>query len=211
MNEDEQSPIMVERRKGRWTLDENGNAVPEKSACPFVIAIDTREQAPYAFAGLKTNKREGSKPLLVATERVTLRVGDYSIVGPLGGLPHAELAKIILERKSKEDLFGSIARRENFWGRLVQMSRAADYEYAAVVVEAEIREILTDPPAHSDFNPKSLIRTITAWAQRLPAVHWWFLPGRTAAEAFTFRLLERFYLDRLQAGEWQKSVIEEDQ
>jgi len=116
--------------------------------------------------------------------RYGLPVGDYSIFG---------LPQIAIERKSKADLYSSVVKRANFEGRLERMSN--DRAFALVIVEAELLEILTKPPHHSQFSPKALARTIWAWQQRYRGVHWIFAPSREHAEAITFRHLERFYED----------------
>jgi ERCC4-type nuclease len=155
---------------------------------PFTVLTDSREQHAYTFTNFWDGPIGGPKSRLikVPTRRVALPVGDYSIEGM------EDL--IILERKSKADLYQSISRaRENFVGRLERMSRT--YAFAAVVVEAGWDELLSDPPRHTQFSPKSLTRTILAWMTRYP-VHWLMQPSRAHAEAFTFRILERFHKDQ---------------
>lgn len=157
--------------------------------CPFRIAVDKQEKYPYDFANLKTNKDQDNRIIKVETTRVKLHTGDYSI--SLGG---QYTSNICIERKSKEDLFPSVVKRDNFEGRLERM---ATHEVAAVVVEAEISEIMRNPPEFSDYNPLSLIRTIQAWTQRYREVHWFFLENRRVAEAWTFRLIENYYWNRI--------------
>ena len=150
--------------------------------CPFTVIVDTREQAGYSFTGLHEGTGPRRRQLIVPTIRAALDVADYSVLG---------LPQVLIERKSKSDLFGSVSRRANFEGRLARMS---ERQYAAVVVEASWHEILSDPPRHSKIHPRSLARTLIAWDCRYP-VKWHLMPGRDAAEAMTFRLLERFYKD----------------
>lgn len=151
--------------------------------CPFVITVDTRESLPYQFKDIKSNVDEGSLPIEIATSRICLQTGDYGIEGET----------IAIERKTKEDLYGSIVRRSNFVNRLERMSALP---WAAVVVEAEWSELINDPPAFTKYNPKSLSRTIFYWSQRYSNVHWFTVPGRRAGEVVTFRLLECFYKDK---------------
>lgn len=157
--------------------DAASHAIP----CPFEIVVDSREQQPYRFDGLHANADKLNARLAVSVRRAALAVGDYSLWGHPG---------VVVERKSKSDLFGSVTRRDNFESRLGRMNAL---EFSAVVVEAEWREILTDPPPHSKLNPKALFRTILSWQQRFPGVHWLAMPGRAAAEAATFRILETFW------------------
>jgi hypothetical protein len=159
--------------------------VRDDVSCPFTVQVDTREQRPYVFSNMRTNKDKGEKLIAVPVEFSSLDTGDYSIIGLSD--------RIAIERKSKEDLFGSVARRDNFRGRLERMDTLISLGgYAAIMVECSLED-LHEPPPYSQLNPKSLLRTILAWRQRYRA-DWWFVSGRHRAEAFTFRMLERFYL-----------------
>jgi hypothetical protein len=130
-------------------------------------------------------------PLIVPTRRITLPVGDYALFG---------LPKVVVERKSKGDLYTSVSqKRENFEMRLRRM--CLDYAVAAVVVESDWDELLNDPPRHTRFAPKALYRTILAWMIRWPRVHWLCMPGREVAEATTFRFLEKFW-EAYRDGKW---------
>lgn len=153
---------------------------------PFTVGIDTREQLPYAFKSIMANADQGGGPIAVPTERITLRTGDYSVLG------YSEL--VAIERKSKADLYGSVANRDNFVARLERMTEIASRGgYCAIVVECEMGDCLI-PPDHSKLNPKALNRTILAWRQRYRC-DWYFLPDRSWGESFTYRILERFWLD----------------
>jgi ERCC4-type nuclease len=153
--------------------------------CPFVVAVDTREQRAFAFLGLTADARERRLPLAVRTQRATLGQGDYSIVGMERW--------VAVERKSIEDLFSTLGRHRRRFER--ELSRLQSLQFAAVVVEAEWRDVLKNPPARSLLNPKTVFRSVLAWNQRFSRVHWYMMPGRQAAEATTFRLLERFWKD----------------
>ena len=157
---------------------------PEVLDCPFSIVIDSREQLPYTFNGLRSNADKGNLPLRVLTQRLALPTGDYAIFGHPGGA--------VVERKSKADLYSSISQhRENFEDRLERM--CVRHFAAAIVVEAELGDVIANPPPHTQFNPKALFRTILAWMIRWPKVNWLFLPSRELAEAATFRFLEKYW------------------
>jgi len=158
---------------------------------PFTVLVDTREQRPYTFEGLRANADQGHALIHVPTVRGTLHTGDYSIKG-LGEV-------VVVERKSKEDLYASVGRRENFEDRMRRL--CLEHSVAAVVVEAQLDELLSDPPRHSSLHPKALNRTILSWMVRWPRVHWLLCPGRVVAEAMTFRFLERFHV-AWQGGTW---------
>ncbi|WP_406698538.1 ERCC4 domain-containing protein [Singulisphaera sp. Ch08] len=175
-------------------LAEIGRAEPEIDATkrattilnPFTVIVDSREQRPYAFLGLSADAKQKSLPLTIPTVRGTLHDGDYSIQG---------METCLIERKSKEDLYGSVAKRDNFIGRLERMNAIAEAGgYCCVMVECNDVDLL-DRPKHSRLAAKSLNRTIIAWRQRY-RVDWYFCSTRERAEAFTFRILERFWNDR---------------
>ena len=148
---------------------------------PLPVIVDTREQHPFEFAGLTCAIR--GRPLVVRTARLALPSGDYS----LGGWQH----QVAIERKSASDLVGTVGQsRARFQRELVRM---AALKVAAVVVEAEWSELMFFPPPYSKLHPKVLLCSIVAWQRQFPTVHWWFLPGRRAAEIVTFRMLEQFY------------------
>lgn len=152
---------------------------------PAVVLVDSREQLPYSFAGLKADAKQGGGPLLIELKGATLQAGDYSL------WQHAD--QVAVERKSKADLFGTIGQGRGRFER--ELQRLAGYAAAAIVVEAEWSEILADPPRHSDLSPKVVFRSVVAWQQRFPAIHWWFVPGRRMGEVTTFRVLERYWKD----------------
>lgn len=158
----------------------------EPLTCPFTIVVDTREQDPYAFAGLRADAKYQRRPLIVNTRRGTLGQGDYSIDG--------WWAEIAIERKSAADLFGTLGQARDRFER--ELARLQCLAFAAVVVEAEWSELLKDPPVHSRLNPRTVFRSVVAWQQRFNRVHWLMMPGRRAAEAAVFRVLERYWRDR---------------
>ncbi|HZZ79635.1 MAG TPA: ERCC4 domain-containing protein [Gemmataceae bacterium] len=150
---------------------------------PYVIAVDTREQHRYAFA---QQLRIGGKQYSIRTAAATLNAGDYSIVGfeqSPGG--------VAIERKSLADAYGTFGRGRERFER--ELARLAAFRFAAVVVEAEWSAVLASPPARSRLKPRSVMGSIIAWQVRYPTVQWCFFPGRDVAEAFTARMLDRFY------------------
>lgn len=165
--------------------------IPKKTHvnCPFKILIDTQEQIPYTFEGIESNSDHGNLPYLVQTERKWLeRLGDYSLIFPEEiARPHP---KVCIERKSKADFFGSIADRSNWEERLAR--QCEELEYAAIIIEAEWLEIAQGIP-YSDMNFTSIHRTVQSWTIEYSKVHWFFYPGREAAESACFWLLYRCY------------------
>ncbi len=166
---------------------------PTVAAGRFVgtVVRDTREQTGYGFSGLTCDASDGGGPLIVPVVVDTLRSGDYSLRGYED--------QVAVERKSLADLFGTLGQGRGRFER--ELERLSAFRFAAVVVEATLPEVLLSPPRHSDLNPKAVIRSVLAWQQRMPGVHWWFAGPRPLAEALTFRVLERFLKERLRESQ----------
>ena len=194
---------------------------PAFATCPFSVAVDTREQLDWTFQGLRVDvsdstypRHERGLPLLIPTQPATLNAGDYSIVG------HEN--EIAIERKSPEDLYGSIGRGRGRFQR--ELERLAAFPGPTfVIVEAPwtgnghavkqppshngysghspggelwrgpANGILTHPPDRTELLPKIIMRSVIAWNLRFPSVHWHMMGCRAAAEVMCFRLLERWW------------------
>lgn len=154
---------------------------------PVTVVIDSREQRAFDFSGIKADADQGGKIFRVKTVVEGLRSGDYSLEGFEN--------KVAVERKSIGDLFGTLSQDRARFER--ELCRLACYDFSAVVVEADWRAVLTDPPARSQLNPKTIIRSVIAWQQRYACTHWWFCPDRRFAEVLTLRILERYWKDQV--------------
>jgi ERCC4-type nuclease len=148
--------------------------------------VDNREQQPYQFAGFRADKRQGGGPLVVETRTTCLQTGDYQLEEFEG--------RVAVERKSLNDLFHTLSQGRDRFER--ELSRLNDFEVAAVMVEAEWTRVFTDPPRFSNLDPKTIFRSVLAWQQRYPHVHWHFVPDREFGEACTLRIHERFHRER---------------
>lgn len=155
--------------------------------CPFKVAIDTREQAPFHFGGMRADASKHYKPLAIETQVCTLRTGDYSIVG----LEH----EITIERKSISDAFSTFTVHRDRFER--ELERMQAMRFAAVIIEADWSQLLAGPARseHPERIAKSVYRSILAWQVRYRAA-WFLMPSRLHAEKTTFRLLERYWEDR---------------
>lgn len=175
----------------------NGSRLAQKTdfvVADFTVAIDTREQSPFGFTGIFADAAKGGKPIIVPTEVTTLNTGDYSTF-----LPDGTLAPLVIERKSIEDLFGTLGRgRERFVRELDRMQKVTDQVAGAafVVIEAGWNEVLFSPPIYSGLDPKTVFRSVIAWQFEFPGIHWWPCDGRRHAERVTFRLIERWHKER---------------
>ena len=157
-------------------------------AFPCAIVIDQQEKIPYAFDRIKADASQGEGFVVVRTEVGHLKTGDYS----LAGYEH----RVACERKSKADCFSTIGQGRDRFER--ELARLNGMQFACVVVEAEWSEIFSDPPKHSQLPPRTIYRSVLAWQQRFPRVHWEMCPGREFAEVTTFRVLERFWKERME-------------
>ncbi len=153
--------------------------------CPFIIVRDSREQRPYEFRNLKAGAAQQFRPLQVEWQWGALKSGDYSIEG------HEH--EICIERKSLSDLFNSCGQGRDRFER--EHERMATMQKACVVIEAEWSTIIQAPPEYTRLKPKCVVRTAMAWWIRY-GIPWFTLPGRRAAEQFTFRLLEKFWNEK---------------
>ena len=163
-------------------------SIPGFVLFPCVVLVDTREQLPLSFAGIKADRVDKGATLIVELHKATLKAGDYSLWG------YAD--RVAIERKSHADLLGTLGKGRDRFER--ELQRLAEYEFAAVVVEAEWSTILREPLEYSRLSPKTVHRSVIAWQQRFHRVHWHFLPDRRFAEITTFRILERFWKNQQQ-------------
>lgn len=153
--------------------------------CPFTIVFDTRENAPFSFRGIRCDADHAGKVWVIPTVRATLQSGDYSIVG--------FESQISIERKSHEDLYGTLSRDHERFVR--ELERLRTYAYSEVVVEASYAKILT-PPANSRVSPKAISRGIQSLKLRFPTTQWTLAPDRRFAEVYTFQILMKFWEHR---------------
>jgi ERCC4-type nuclease len=132
-----------------------------------VFIIDTREQEGYEF---------GPE---VRTIRRALPAGDYSV----GGLE----TMVAVERKTLEDFVSTVIRsRERFHRELIRLQ---DYPAACVVVEADLRDVLTGS-YRSDAHPSSIVGAVMSIIVDLD-IPVFFCSNRQAARLFVERYLLR--------------------
>lgn len=99
--------------------------VKDKSLyCPpipsnMIVVIDTREQLPYGFSGCRVSSSK-------------LDAGDYSLEGWED--------KVVIERKSATDFYGSITQDRDRFER--ELERLRDYKFKGLVIEEEEQDLL---------------------------------------------------------------------
>lgn len=166
----------------------------QRLICPFVILIDTAEQQPFSFTGIRSDAAHDNAEYQVNCRSFCLgrhpnSRGDYSIYGHVG--------RVGVERKSKDDAYSTFlgwdGHRERFEKELENLSAMSA---AMVVVECEFYKFLVDAPEWgvktATENRVILHRSIIAWSQdyRVPFI---FAGNRRTAEVTTFRFFERYW------------------
>ena len=155
--------------------------------CPFVVTVDTREQAPWTFQGIVIEKRVW----VVLRGGLTLATGDYSIVG--------YESQLCIERKSAADLVGSISsgnarfRREH--ERMHEIVQTGGF--ACVVVEGSLSTICEELDGDdSRRNTSNMVIGATAsWPMRF-GVPWFYAGDRRHAELLAFRIMLKWWKQR---------------
>jgi len=198
-------------REGRivTSLSDPDDGDDQRVINPFTILIDSAEQQPFTFQGIKTDAADGSRKLIVPTEWKCLgrhpnSLGDYSVVGGEG--------RCHVERKSMEDAQGTIlgwdGRRERLKSELQNLS---EIRCGVVIVECSFAAMLANAPgcdASDSYrrrgtktvsqNAKALHRSVIAFLQDYH-VPWIFSGSRRMAEIDTFRWLERWWKKQREA------------
>lgn len=163
-------------------------------ACPFTILIDSNEQQPFEFAGIRSDAKQDHRILDVQTRWQCLgrhpnQLGDYSVDGFVG--------RVHVERKSVKDCQGTIlgwgGSRDRFE---LELANLAAIEAPLIVVEGSLETVLRTSNDHRtrehQVTAKQLMRSILAF-QMDYRVPWVFADSRRLAEVVTFRWLERFW------------------
>ena len=136
------------------------------------IIIDSREQAPYSFA---PPRYEG-----VIVEAATLQTGDYSLAGLQD--------RIGLERKSLDDLTGTLTKGRARFER--ECERGRGFDYFGLMIEASLEDVRGNK-YQSQMTPQSLLQTLAAFSVRYGLhVHW--CGNRAGGEYMTHAVLSKY-------------------
>lgn len=142
------------------------------------IIQDSREQAPYSFTG------KGYVGTVV--EVAALQTGDYSL--------HGMTDRIALERKSLDDLTGTLTRGRKRFQR--ECERGRGLEYFGLIIEASMEDVARHR-YQSRMTPQSLLQILAAWSIRYGLhVHW--CGSRAGGEYMTFSLLQKYLREQEQ-------------
>lgn len=177
---------------------------------PFTVIVDTREGAPFLFDHLEGASKFDYRPFIVPVERSCLKTGDYSVKGFSVPSQFNNFKAVVIERKSIDDLFGSLGRYDNRRDRFrAEHERMMEIMLhggrAMVVIEAEYRSVEArkgkpGPP------PEDILNSQVRWFERYN-VPWFFMGGRDESEQFIFRTLRNFY--ELHKHELQPEALKE--
>ena len=150
----------------------------------FTVLIDHREKMPFFIDKVGDDNFPD-----LNIEWGHMQTGDYTLKG------YNETCtkeSIVIERKSLNDLFMSTGKNRQ---RLInEFERMMDYSFAALVIEADYRTIIKNPPPESGMNPKAVFRSLIAFSQRYN-LHVYPCPNRQFAEKTTYLILRRFWDD----------------
>ena len=138
----------------------------KKFLSDLTIVIDSREQRPYSFEGHNTTVQG-------------LPIGDYSLLN---------CPDIAIERKSVDDLAGSLTRGRDRFKR--ELQKGAVIPYFALVVEASLND-LANGKYISDASANSIVQSLLSFSvkYRLPI---FFAESRQHGEMITLSLLLKY-------------------
>ena len=136
------------------------------------IIVDSREQTPYSFT---PPRYEG-----VTVETAALQTGDYSLAGLQD--------RIGLERKSLDDLTGTLTKGRERFER--ECERGRGFDYFGLIIEAGLEDVRTHK-YQSQMTPQSLLQTLAAFSVRYGLhVHW--CGNRAGGEYMVYSLLSKY-------------------
>ena len=138
----------------------------------MIIAVDTREQLPLKFDGIET-------------QVMTLKSGDYSIVGYQD--------RVAIERKSHSDCWSSMSNGRSRFERCIK--RLAALDRAAIVIECSLDELCIRPSQIQRTNVASVIGGLISWSCQFQ-IPIFFCPNRDYAARVVLRYLASYIKHR---------------
>jgi len=139
------------------------------------ILVDTREQRPYDF---------GTHPVI----EFALPSGDYSLL-------HLEHC-VAIERKAAGDFRSCVSHERVRFEK--ELHRLARMDFACVIIEADMRELLKPKvfvPGRRPLSGSSILGSMSAWSTRY-GVHFLLASNWLHGRELCYRLLRRWWLDR---------------
>lgn len=161
---------------------------------PFTVLYDHRERAAgWRFTGIFGDSDDDFLPLIVPARETHLKTGDYMVQAG----PPTDLKQIIVERKSHDDLIGSIGGGHvNFRREHERMKEIVEAGGACfVVIESGYDRVLAeleDPTSARQLDPHSIEGVVASWPMQF-RVPWYFAGDRRRAEVLCLRLLRTWW------------------
>ncbi len=144
---------------------------------PHILYIDTREQTPFSFVGYSG--------LLILRKK--LDFGDYGM-----RFSDSYKARVVFERKSIPDLFGTLTNGHDRFKRELEKAKANNYKLI-IVVEGTIKKVLKGV-WKSKIQGTAIVKTLFTYTVKHNIfVH--YAPDRDEASRY---IVEYF------AAEWRK-------
>ncbi len=157
----------------------------ELYVCPFTVIESNAEQAQWTFQGIVI----GGNQWVIPRKRQYMKTADYSIEGLSD--------RILIERKSPEDLVGSVTgghkRLEAEHQRMLDVIETGGF--ACLICEGSLSEI-DEALRHDDRHgtAETLLGCCASWPIRFKTP-WFFAGDRRRAELLAFRILLKWWMD----------------
>lgn len=133
----------------------------------ITVLVDTRERRPFT-----------RMPKDMRVKKCALPTGDYALLGDKNGL--------VIERKSMEDLFGTLTRGENRFR--MEMERLSKFAFPVLLVEATATLVRMGDARYSEAHGPAVLNHALALCVAY-GVAPMFCEGRAAAEEMAWGLL----------------------
>jgi ERCC4-type nuclease len=132
----------------------------------LTIVVDSREQYPYLFESHKTIVQG-------------LPIGDYGLLN---------FSDIAIERKSVDDLIGSLTKGRDRFEK--ELQKGSQIPYFALVIEASLSD-LASGQYRSNVLPKSIVQSLLSWSVKYNT-RVFFAGSREFSERVTLSLLLKY-------------------
>ena len=159
------------------------------AAVPFRVLYDDRERVGgWRFQGLTAGSKKQYRQLIVDTKEVHLKTGDYT-----AELPDGTRLPVLIERKSGDDLLGSISGGHQRFRAEHERMREHVYDgwHCCVIVEASLDDLI-DQMESPEWTRKASSELLLGCTASWPVQHgvpWYFAGDRAAAERLALKVL----------------------
>lgn len=171
---------------------------------PFIVTADDRERTGgWKFVGLAGDSGDGYRPLAVQLEFQRIETADYTIrrsASDEAAGNSGDLSGLLIERKSHEDVIGSIGGGHvRFRAEHERLAEAIRWGgYGCVIVESSFERVcqeLDDGTAGRRYGSTVLRGIVASWPMQF-SVPWFFAGTRQNAEDLALRIMRKWYESR---------------